>query len=99
MAEFKNESLGLSFTLPDKPTVRQQMTYMSEAAFAFGKQRFEQYWLGAVAIVQDWKCDLVPDPARLNLDEATDPRVADIVMWVGWEVKEYITRLDNVPKN
>lgn len=99
MKEFKNEKLNISFTLPEKITVRQQLNYFSEVAFAFGKERFEMFWLGAIAILQDWKCDLIPSIGDFNLDEATDPKVTEVVMWTGWEVKKFIDSLDSVPKN
>jgi hypothetical protein len=97
--EKKNEALGVSFTLPERITVRLQLKYNSEAVFAWGKERFERYWLAAQTIIQDWKCDLIPKPDELNLDEVFDPKIAEIITWTAWEVKMYMDKLDQTPKN
>jgi hypothetical protein len=98
MAEFKNEKLGASFTLPDKPTVRQQLAYFSEAGLARGQELFERYWRGALTVIQEWKCDLLPD-AHADLDTVTDMRIVEVILWAGTQVKLYMEALDNVPKN
>lgn len=95
--EYKNEDLGVSFTLPDKLTVRKQMEYFSSAGLAHGKQLFERYWQGATAIIENWQCDVMK--LDVNLDEATDPKVAQIIIWSGLRVREYIDSLNDLPKN
>ena len=54
MIEKKNERLGVSFQLPDRVTVRQQLAYYSGAGLAVGDELFERYWQGAKAIITDW---------------------------------------------
>lgn len=99
--EFKNDELGVSFTLPEpeKITVRMQMAYLSDAGFAYGKEYFERLWLGARTILSNWKCELIPDLQKLNLDAETNPKITDVIFWSGWEVKKYMDNLDKVPKN
>lgn len=96
---FDNDKLGVHFTLPDKVTVRDQLAYFSNAGLAHGKQLFERFWLGAVSIIQNWKCDLIPDIEKFDLDAATDPNITNIVIWVGMRVKEHMDSLDDIPKN
>lgn len=97
--EKKNEALGVSFTLPDRVTVRMQLNYSSLAVTAYGQELFERFWNAARTVVQDWKCELVPDIDKLDLDAVDDPKIAEIVRWTGWEVKQYMDALENIPKN
>lgn len=97
--EFKNEKLGASFSLPDKITVRMQLTYISRAALAQGTQFFEKCWEAAAEIMNDWKCEALPDPRKLDLDEVADPKVTETVIWAGMAVKEVMDNLDRIPKN
>lgn len=95
--EHTNEALSVSFTLPDKFTVRMQLSYYSN--LARGSELFERYWLGALAVLENWKCERIPDPLALNLDEVTDPKITDVILWVGLEVKRRMDTLEDVPKN
>lgn len=97
--EFKSEAFGVSFTLPSPITVRLQLNYTSVAILARGKELFEQYWLAALSVIRDWHCELIPDPQKLDLEQETNPRIAEIVVWVGMEVKKHMDRLEDVPKN
>lgn len=97
--EFKNEKLETSFTLPERITVRMQMAYFSEAALAFGEELFFRLWRAARTMITDWQSELVPSLGELNLDEADDPRIADLVMWAAMEVKKHMDTLDKIPKN
>lgn len=97
--EFKNDKLGVTFFVPDKITVRQQLAYVSSEVFARGKDFLERYWLGAVGVMYDWQCSLIPDPETLDLDKTTDPRIAEIITWAGMEVRKFMNSLDEVPKN
>jgi hypothetical protein len=97
--EFKNDVLGASFTLPEKVTVRMQLAYLSNAIIARGRDMLERYWLGAVGIMRDWKCELIPDPAALDLDTADNPKIVEVILWAGLEVKSYMDHLEGVPKN
>ena len=98
MADRTNERLGASFSLPDRVTVRQQLGYYSEAGLARGAELWLRLWMGARNIVADWKCEIFPDPLA-DLDDITDPRVTEIVIWAALETKTYMDALDTVPKN
>lgn len=99
--EKKNEKLGVSFTLPapETVTVRTQMAYLSEASFAYGKMFFERLWIASLTVLTDWKCELIPDPQAVDLDKETNPKITEILFWVGWEVKQYMDALEKIPKN
>lgn len=96
--EKRNDKLGASFNLPDRITVRQQLAYFSEAGLAHGDELFLRLWYGARKLISDWKCEAFPDPS-VNLDEVDDPRIAEVVLWAGMEVKTHMDRLDTIPKN
>lgn len=95
--EYKNEDLGVSFRVPDRVTVRQQMTYYSQAATG-GSDFFLRYWYGARAIVENWQYEKMPD-IMTDLDTLTDPAVSNVLIWASMRVKEYIEGLEDVPKN
>lgn len=95
--EFKKETpVPVRFTIPDKVTVRQQMAYLSEAS-ASSRPHIERLWIGAVAMIEEWECSLFQK--GVNLDEVTDPRVTDVMVWVAIQVRNHMNGLDEVPKN
>lgn len=98
MAKLENEKLGVSFTLPDKPTVRQQLAYYSETGLARGTELFESFWRGALLLIGDWQCEKMPD-LNADLDAITDPDASAVIIWAGTQVKLHMDRLDEVPKN
>lgn len=95
--EYKNEQAGVSFSVPDKITVRQQMAYHSRAALAADQELFIQLWLAARTVIQDWKCETVP--LDIDIDTATDPQATLVLMWAGSRVSEYINKLETIAKN
>ena len=97
MPEFTNADFGAKFRVPDRPTVRQQLAYFSEAGMARGKEMFERLWLGALALAEGWECELLPDP-KANLDELTDPKIVQLLLWAGLVVEAHMNRLEEVPK-
>jgi hypothetical protein len=98
MPEFKNDKLGISFKVPDRPTVRQQLAYFSEAGAAAGREMFARLWLGALTLVADWKCEFMPKPEKVDIDEATDPRVTEAILWAGIRVERHMNSLEELPK-
>lgn len=103
MAEFENERLGVKMVLPDKLTIRQNLAFRSAAAISFGTPKlFEAYWEATVPIIEEWECELIPDPAMVNLDDADDPdgaRKASIMQWTGNTAVGHIGAIGAVPKN
>src|SRR3990167_7604281 len=62
MPEFTNADFGAKFRVPDRPTVRQQLAYFSEAGMARGKEMFERLWLGGLALAGGWGGGVRPGP-------------------------------------
>lgn len=98
MPVFKNDKFDLEFSIKDKPTVRDQLAYFSEVGLARGSELFERLWLGARALILDWKCKVFPD-FMLDLDKISDSNVTEILIWAGLQVKRHMDSLDEVPKN
>jgi hypothetical protein len=96
--DYESESLGVSFSLPDRLTVREQLAYR-ERAFMTGDSVFERIWLGAVPLIKNWKCDHIPDPAAVDLATETSAKVARVVAYVANVAAEHVASLDDVPKN
>ena len=98
--EFTKEKPDCTFALPDKITVRQQLAYFSASSSVDQAQFLERSWEGAKAIIipQSWKCAIMPD-MNANLDDLTDPAVADVILWAGMRVREHMNGLEALPKN
>lgn len=97
MPEFKHPRLTASFRVPDRPTVRQQLAYFSEAGLAQGRALFERLWLGAATMIEDWQCDFLPDPPT-DLDAIDDPRATELLIWAGVQVERHMSALEELPK-
>lgn len=98
MKEFKNEELGVRFTIPARPTVRQQLAYWDAAAREEGVTVFETRWRGVLALLQEWQCEAMPD-AKADLDSLDSPTVTRVISWAGTQVFIYVGSLEDVPKN
>ena len=97
--EYTNDGLGVQLTVIDRPTVRQQLRY--KAALAQGRadsdKQFEVNWEAAKLLITDWKCEACP--LDVDLDKATDKRIADVITWTGFTVFGHYLALDEIPKN
>ena len=95
--EFTRQNPSARIVVPDKITVRQQLEYFSESRLPT-KPVFERLWAGALPLILDWECSLMPDK-NTNLDTVTNPDITSVVIWAGVKVKEYIDGLDLIEKN
>lgn len=95
MSKHENASLGVSFQLPDKITVRKQLAYMSGVGQG-NKETvlFERMWQGALELIENWQCAALPDPKTLDLDSVTDTTVTQIIIWVSGEVSRAMQGLE-----
>ena len=96
--KFERANPDCKFEIPDKITVRQQLAYYSTAAGLPDKKMFERTWEAAKDLTRTWDCPLFPDYEK-SLDEETDPKIAEILVWAGQQVRQYINSLDVIPKN
>lgn len=98
MAEFKKKKPSARFVIPDKLTVRQQLDYLSAVSLKPGID-WLGLWQGAVLLIQEFECELIPSVEKLDLDKVTDPQITNVLVWVGWEVKRHMDKLEEVEKN
>lgn len=98
MAKYENAELGVSFSLPDKITVRGQLQFR-ERVFSSDGDMYSRYWEGIAPLLKDWECDLIEDPEAVDLDTETSVQIANIVHWVSNQAALHMTQMDDVPKN
>lgn len=98
MAHYENNNLGVSFDIADRFSVREQLTFRGKLAAAAGEVSYVRYWQAAQSVIQGWSCELLPDPAALDLDTADDPRIADIAQWTANTVAGHMINLGTPPK-
>jgi hypothetical protein len=96
--EFKRENPAARFTVPDRPTVRQQLEYYSMASGTTQASALLRLWEGAQALIQEWECEAMP-LYKADLDEVTDPAMTDLIVWASLAVQRHMNSLDNLPKN
>jgi hypothetical protein len=103
MAEYKNEALGVKFSVPDTMTVGQNLRYRGRVFNAgfYSDDVYIRMWQGFLSLYQEWECDLIANPKDLDVDIETNPQVANIVMWVGNMTAHHVNVLEAeaVPKN
>ena len=101
---FENEGLRCKFSLPDPLCMRHVEKYEAardEARLAGAQFAPSINWVGAVALVEDWECEALPDPNSLTPADLADTHgtVLQIVMWVAGQVSAHVMRELFVPKN
>ncbi len=94
--EYKSENPDVCFTVPDRPTVRQQLDYHSKLAIEGGF--YVKLWQAAQTLIDEWECGSLPD-RDIDLDAETNPAVVDVIQWVGIRVNVHVNELENLPKN
>jgi hypothetical protein len=97
--EYKDAALGVSFTIPDKLTVRQQMQYDGAIGEGYlnGLSMYERFWQAARLIIQDWQCDYIALDA--DLDKLDDRQAAQVVEFAGRAAFSHVIALERTPKN
>ena len=93
--EIKSDQYGYKFEIPDRPTVRQQMEYLSDAA---GEALLVRFWLAAKTLITKWQCEKLPD-FDIDLDKLNAPSVTMILIDAGLQVKNFMDALEDIPKN
>jgi hypothetical protein len=99
MALIENAAIGVSFEVPDRLTVRQQLRYWSEAAISARPDMYERYWNAARTLIkpEGWTAPggLTVDA---NLDDLYDPELVTVIRYVGMAVFQHVNALESVPK-
>ena len=96
--EFERENPPCKFSIPDRPTVRQQLEFFSLIAGTQDKDRLFRYWTGAQALITEWECELLPDRKKV-LDDVDDSNITDVIVWAGISIVNYMNSLDSWGKN
>jgi hypothetical protein len=101
--EFKNEQLKTSFRLPEPFTVGDHDKWENrrfEVMQAGARTNLTVNFLAAMAIVEDWESELIPDPVDTiaEAQKLSEEQIA-VVAWVGTVVITHVTSLMTVPKN
>ena len=96
--EFVNEKPPVRFTIPDEPTVRQQLAWQAaNTSLRGGDNYLERAWRAAGALIDEWECEIVA-PGD-DLDEITNPKATQVIIFVVNETLAHMLALDEVPKN
>ena len=96
--EYKNEKLGCSFELPDRPTVRQQLAFYSTLRQWKEDPPEVQCWEAGKKILTHWECAALPDPLT-SLDEMTNPTQVRVITWAGWTLFGHFNKLEDLDPN
>lgn len=94
--EFKTEQY--TYTIPDRPTVRQQLMYSGLCAERADEELILKHWEGAKLLIQTWSSTILPD-YKVDLDKVSDPSQASIISAIGLEVRQFMNALEDLPKN
>ena len=94
--EFKSDDC--TFTVPDRPTVKQQLKWFGAAMGHDKADTWLRNWEGAKQLIESWKSDILPD-YKIDLDTITDPSQRELIIWVGLEVVKLMNALEDIPKN
>lgn len=98
--EYENERFGLSFTLPTSLTAREHLRFRERLFVTMGDEdTYSRYWQAALPLIEDWECELVPDPEAVDLDTETRREAADLIFYVSTTVAGHMHTMDDVPKN
>lgn len=98
MPKFTDERFGLEFTVPDKPSILQVLTYDSKHIELLDQPELLALWEMAKTIIDDWKCDALPDP-EIDILKLDDLHLIRLIEFVGMKVSGWRFGLDEVPKN
>lgn len=85
------------FTLPARLTVKRQLEYFSRYSDTRFEPMYLRLWHSAIVLIQDWQCDVLPDP-KVDLDKITDTQATTVIMWAGNLVLGYMNELEALPK-
>jgi hypothetical protein len=111
--EFVHEETGTKLTLPERPTVYQQLMY-SSALFDYKDENvFWRNWLCAQFLIENWESEIIPERTEvfkerlpgeegesgIFLTEETDSRVTDVLIWAGNRAAIHIATLGKITKN
>lgn len=93
--KYTNDDLGVSFSLPDKLTVRQQLAF----AMSWNTDDYVSALDAGKSHITEWECDSIPDIQTADIDALYEMGQTKIIMWVITSILRHMQGLGNVPKN
>ena len=95
---YENEALGVSFSLPETVTLRQQLMFRSRLLDVEDDSAHLRWWIAALPLIEDWQCEAIPDLSSIDLDEPGDWRTGDIIQYVANASAGHFMEMADVPK-
>ena len=93
ITEITDETLGLTFQLPNRPTVRQMLEYEGAVGLSAGSDMYLRFWRAAprVIVPDSWKCKLVE--LDTDLDDIHDPQAAEVIKYVALVLVSHMAKV------
>ena len=98
MAHYQSDDFGLSFDLPDDPSVMEIVRYDSTRIERQGDPAILILWECVKPLISNWSCEALPD-YKTPLDKVKSLRAAQAVEFAAFRGSEWRLSLDTVPKN
>ena len=98
MAHYANTDLGVSFDLPDDPTVADILRYDSTRIEQGDGPAILVLWECVKPVIVNWECEALTD-YHLPLDKVKSYKAAQAVEWAAFRGSEWRIGLDAVSKN
>lgn len=111
--KFESKDLLTSFEVGDDLTVKQVLDF-NNRIFRYRNEEniFWRNFIVAVPLIVEWKSEVLPDVTKIfaskespdepedfvYLDEVTDMRLVDLIMWVGNVVSNHVAALEQIEK-
>ena len=98
MAHYEQPELGVSFDLPDEPSVFEIIRYDSTRLERSDEPAILILWECIKPLVTNWTCEDMPD-VTVSLTKVKSLKAAQSVEWAAFRGSEWRLGLDNIPKN
>jgi len=96
---YSNDALGVSFSLPEAVTVREQLNLRGRLLDADHLDSAHVRWfIAARPLIDDWQSDDIPDLAEFELESVMTWRVGDVIQFVANESAGHFMAMADVPK-
>jgi hypothetical protein len=95
--QFEYKEAGLSFSVPEKPSVLEVLAYDSARVDFAKSPAYVVMWECAKTWIKDWKCEKMPDP-NVDLNTVSDPIVWKIIKEVGLDVSGHRVAQEQISK-
>lgn len=89
------------FTVVDRPTVRQILTYKGTAGAAVGVDGvdYNRFWKGVKGLVDEWNCKHISDYRTFDPDKSESFEAGYVIIWACVQVAQFMTDLEMAEKN